>query len=241
MALKSIAIGIHFVNSQPIQFSQGMIKVAIVDEHPVVCHALKAMLEDADDIEIIYTCSRFDDLLIELNKKNINVLMMVLYKPDPLDLINVKILTDRFPNVKILILTMFRKEEFILKLIKSGAKGHVSRDTDRPEILEAIYTLRNGYEFNAKTITNILLSSYLNDNKINGKGKESNQKDLSNRELEVLKLFAEGYSNHEIADKLFISVRTVETHKNNIMKKVNTKTTVDLVKFAIKNNIIELD
>jgi two-component system response regulator NreC len=218
-----------------------MINVAIVDEHPIVCQALTTLLGDADDIDIVFTCSRFDDILIRLDNKNINVLMLVLYKPNPLDLINVKILTDRFPMVKTLVMTMFRNEEFILKLIKSGAKGHVSRDTDRPEILEAIYTLRNGYEFNAKTITNILLSSYLNSNSLNGKEKESNQKELSNREMEVLKLFAEGQSNREIADQLFISVRTVETHKNNIMKKVNTKTTVDLVKFAIKNNIIELD
>lgn len=218
-----------------------MIKVAIVDKHPVICQALTALLKNADDIEIVFACSRFDEILIELNNKNINVLILVLYKAQPRDLINVKILTDRFPKVKILAMTMFPNEEFILKLIKAGAKGHVSRDTDRPEILEAIYTLRNGYEFNAKTITNILLSSYLSNNSLNGKEKETNQKDLSNREMEVFKLFAEGHSNREIAEQLFISVRTVETHKNNIMKKVNTKTTVDLVKFAIKNNIIELD
>ena len=136
---------------------------------------------------------------------------------------------------------MYQNETFILKLIKAGAKGHLSRDTDRSEILEAIYTLRNGYEFYAKTITNILLSSYLSDKDIDHKEKENRQKDLSAREMEVFKLFAEGMSNRDIADKLFISVRTVETHKNNIMKKINLKTTVDLVKFAIKNNIIELD
>ena len=218
-----------------------MINVAIVDEHPVVCKAMSALLTNADDINIAFACSRIDEIFIELDNKNVHVLLLVLYKPDPRDIINVKILIDRFPKVKILVLTMFRNEEFILKLIKAGAKGHVSRDTDRAEILEAIYTLRNGYEFNAKTITNILLSNYLSNANLNGKEKEKTQKDLSNREMEVLKLFAEGLSNGEIADKLFISVRTVETHKNNIMKKVNTKTTVDLVKFAIKNNIIEWD
>jgi len=218
-----------------------MINVAIVDEHPVICKAMTALLSDADDINIAYACTQIDKILIEIENKKVHVLMLVLYKPDPREIVNVKILTDRFPKVRILVLSMFRNEEFILKLIKAGAKGHVSRDTDRAEILEAIYTLRNGYEFNAKTITNILLSNYLSNTKLNGKDKEKTQKDLSNREMEVLKLFAEGQSNREIADKLFISVRTVETHKNNIMKKVNTKTTVDLVKFAIKNNIIEWD
>ena len=98
-----------------------------------------------------------------------------------------------------------------------------------------------GHKAGYKTITNILLSSYLSDEDIDVKEKENRQRNLSAREMEVFKLFAEGFSNREIADKLFISVRTVETHKNNIMKKINLKTTVDLVKFAIKNNIIELD
>jgi two-component system response regulator NreC len=87
----------------------------------------------------------------------------------------------------------------------------------------------------------VLLNSYLSDEQIDVNEKENRQKSLSDREMEVFKLFAEGFSNREIAEQLFISIRTVETHKNNIMKKINIKTTVDLVKFAIKNNIIDLD
>ena len=218
-----------------------MIKVALVDKHPVVCDAIKALLSGTDDIEIVSSSSKINELLLVLNKSLVHIVLIVFYHPDPKDVVNIKILTDRFPKLKLLVLSMYRNEEFILKLIKAGAKGHLSRDTDRSEIMEAIYTLRNGYEFYAKTITNILLSSYLSDKDIDKKEKESRQKNLSVREMEVFKLFAEGFSNREIADKLFISVRTVETHKNNIMKKINLKTTVDLVKFAIKNNIIELD
>jgi two-component system response regulator NreC len=150
-------------------------------------------------------------------------------------------LTQRFPKIKVLILSMYNDETFILRMIKAGAKGHLARDTNRSEMLEAIYTLRNGFEYYAKTITNILLASYLSDKDIDHSEKENRQKDLPDREMEVLKLFAEGLSNRCIAEKLFISVRTVETHKTNIMKKINLKTTVDLVKFAIKNNIIELE
>ena len=86
-----------------------------------------------------------------------------------------------------------------------------------------------------------MLSSYITDEDINNSEKELRQQNLSVREMEIFKLFAEGDSNRNIAEKLFISIRTVETHKNNIMKKVGLKTTVDLVKFAIKNNIIQLD
>ena len=218
-----------------------MIKVALVDEHPVVCDAIKALLSGTDDIEIVSSSSKMNELLLALNESLAHIVLLVFYHPDPKDVVNIKILADRFPKLKLLVLSMYRNEEFILKLIKAGAKGHLSRDTDRSEIMEAIYTLRNGYEFYAKTITNILLSSYLSDKDIDIKEKENHQKNLSVREMEIFKLFAEGFSNREIAVKLFISVRTVETHKNNIMKKINLKTTVDLVKFAIKNNIIELD
>jgi len=217
-----------------------MIVVAIHDEHPVACDALSALLHKADDIEVKSCTNTFDELLHTLANETIHVILMVLYKPSENDIEQVKTLNHRFPKARILVLSMFKNEQFILKMIKAGAKGHLSSDTNRSEILEAIYTLRNGYEFYAKTITNILLNNYLSDKKIDTNEQENRQKNLSVREMEVFKLFAEGYSNREIAEKLFISIRTVETHKNNIMKKINIKTTVDLVKFAIKNNIIEL-
>ncbi len=218
-----------------------MIRVALVDEHPVVCDAIKALLAGADDIEVTFTATSIE----EMKRKNIDdpvhVSLLVKYKPDVRDAEEVKQLMQRFPRIKVLIMSMYNDEPFILKMIKAGANGHLARDTNRSEMLEAIYTLRNGFEYYAKTITNILLSSYLSDKDIDNTEKEKRQKDLSTREMEVLKLFAEGQSNRFIAEKLFISVRTVETHKNNIMKKINLKTTVDLVKFAIKNNIIKLE
>lgn len=218
-----------------------MIRVAIVDQHPVVCDSFKALLSNVDDIEISLTDSDIPGLIAKLTDCHVHIVLVIFYQPELSDAEEIKLLLSRFPKVKIIVLSMYRDEKYILKLIKAGAKGHLGRDTDRAEILEAIYTLRNGYEFYAKTITNILLSSYLTDADIDNSEKENRQKDLSNREMEVLKLFAEGFSNRQIADQLFISVRTVETHKNNIMKKINLKTTVDLVKFAIKNNIIVLD
>ncbi len=218
-----------------------MIKVALVDEHPVVGDALLSLLHGIGDIEVSNFSLSIEEMQAVLPEFEANIVLAVLYQPKQKYADEIKQLSERFPRTRILILSLFQDEKFILKLIKAGVKGHLSSDTDRSEIIEAIYTLRNGYEFYAKTITNLLLSSYLSDKDIDKSEKESRQKSLSAREMEVLRLFAEGMANRSIADKLFISVRTVETHKNNIMKKINLKTTVDLVKFAIKNNIIELD
>jgi len=218
-----------------------MIKVAIVDKFPVACDALTALVSDAEDIEVVACKRKIPDLTEVLTTGLVHVVLLVIYSPYEQNIEGMRSFMHRFPKIKILVLSMYGKEDFILKLIKAGVQGHLAPDTDRSEILEAIYTLRNGYEFHAKTITNILLNSYLSNQDIDKKEKEKRQKELSPREMEVFKLFAEGNSNRTIADKLFISVRTVETHKNNIMKKIDTKTTVDMVKFAIKNNIIELD
>jgi len=218
-----------------------MIKVSLVDEHPIICDAITALLSDADDINVVSSSNTFSEFIENIPDVQPNIVILVFYKPDDKNVENVQKLAFQYPKIRILVMSMYHDEKRVLKMIKSGAKGHLGNDTNRTEILEAIYTLRNGYEFYAKTITNILLSSYISDQDINKTEKENRQKDLSVREMEIFKLFAEGISNRNIAEKLFISVRTVETHKNNIMKKIGLKTTVDLVKFAIKNNIIQLD
>ncbi len=218
-----------------------MIKVSLIDEHPIICDAIAALLSDIDDVIIASTAKNIKEFITQIPNIQPNIVIAVSHKLDDLNVANVHELATHYPKIKILVLSMYNDEKQVLRMIKAGAKGHIGSDTNRSEILEAIYTLRNGYEFYAKTITSILLSSYISDEDINKTEKESRQKDLSAREMEIFKLFAEGDSNRIIAEKLFISVRTVETHKNNIMKKIGLKTTVDLVKFAIKNSIIQLD
>jgi len=218
-----------------------MINVSLIDEHPIICDALSALLAEVDDINIVSSSNTFSEYIDLVADVLPNIVIAIFYKPDDENVESIRKLAYQFPKIKILVMLMFHDEKRVLKMIKAGAKGHLGNDTTRSEIIEAIYTLRNGYEFYAKTITNILLGSYISDKDINKVEKESRQKNLSMREMEIFKLFAEGISNRIIADKLFISVRTVETHKTNIMKKIGLKTTVDLVKFAIKNNIIELD
>ncbi|VAW29127.1 hypothetical protein MNBD_BACTEROID07-1013 [hydrothermal vent metagenome] len=218
-----------------------MIYVTLVNPFPVISDALVTLLKDSDDIEITGVYETLDDLIKNPPKQPVHVALTMVYSVSEKIINNTKLFLQHFPKAKMLILSMFNDEKFILHSIKAGAKGHLGSDANRSEILEAIYSLRNGYEFYAKSITDILLHSYLSDQKIGPVEKESKLKQLSPRELEVFKLFAEGMSNRHIAEKLFISVRTVETHKNNIMKKIELKTTVDLVKFAIKNNIIQID
>jgi two-component system response regulator NreC len=131
-------------------------------------------------------------------------------------------------------------EEIVLKTIKAGAKGFLGRDADRNSLLEAIYTLRNGHDYYSTSITHLLLNRYISSMQSGEQSQRAETANLSSRQIEILKLWGESYTNQEIAERFFISVRTVESHKNHIMQKLNLKSTVDMVKFAIKNNIIEI-
>lgn len=218
-----------------------MINVALISQYPVIADALGALISDSDEIEVVGSFESLESLIKYTGEEPIHIALVAFYSPLDKEIEAIHTFSQQMSKAKVLILSMFNDENFLLKTIKAGAKGHLANDTNRSEIVEAIYTLRNGHEFYAKSITDILLHSYLSDQKVAPLEKENKMKLLSVRELEVLTLFAESYSNRQIAEKLFISVRTVETHKNNIMKKIKLKTTVDLVKFAIKNNIIQVE
>jgi two-component system response regulator NreC len=211
------------------------IRLAIIDEHAIVCEGIKALLSDVPEIEVVHHSRSFDQAVHQLGVQPANVILMVLYRPDPDHVQQVKQLSGRFLRAPLLILSLFRIENFIFSLIRAGARGHLTGETTREEIIEAIFTLRHGYDFVSKTISNKVLMDYLNE-----KGDSRQEQNLSARELEVLKLFAQSMTNSEIAENLFISIRTVETHKNNIMRKLNLRTTVDMVKFALRNNLIGL-
>lgn len=218
------------------------INIILIDEHPVVRSGISCLLSDNTDIEIVHTVKdteAFIEKMKHLPATYIQVVLFNVYAPNDLEVENIRKIRKAYGKINILVLAMYSNESFILKSIKAGAKGILSNQTNRNEIVEAIYTLRNGYEYLGKSITNIVLNSYLSRSQT-GENNQDDMAQLSLREIEVLKLFGEGLTNQEIADKLFISIRTVESHKTNIMKKINLRTTVDLVKFAIRNNIVEI-
>lgn len=213
-----------------------MIRVLIVDEHRLVCDGIKSILHQTEDIQVIDCVSHLSVLMPKLNALTSHILLINIYKMDEILINQIQKIRKNHPSIKVLINTMHNNEHFILRTIKAGANGYLSKDDGEKELKEAVYTLRNGYEFNGRTISNILLSNYLKEHSSDDQGMTQ----LTYREREIIRLFGESYTNTEIAEELFISVRTVESHKNNIMKKINLKTTVDLVKFAIKNDIIQL-
>jgi DNA-binding NarL/FixJ family response regulator len=215
------------------------INVAILDEHQIVVEGISLLLRDVEDIEVIQRITDKKRLIESIKSADIHILIINIRSADSDELSLIQNVSRGFPRVKILVLSVVTEEDLIFKAIKAGANGFLAKDTSRNELIEAIYTLRSGHDFFSSSITSILLSQYINSIK-SEKQENSNKYNLSARELEIIKLWGSSYTNKEIADKLFISVRTVESHKNHVMQKLNMKTIVDLVKFALKNNIIEI-
>lgn len=216
-----------------------MITIGIYDKHVVLRHAMQALLSETEDFNpIVLEC---DPLQItdRIKTDGINVLLCNVHELDNITFSLIKQVSQRFERVRVLVMSHSDSEQLIMKCIKAGAKGFLACDAGRQELTEAIFTLRNGFDFYSKSIAHLLLGKYINGMMADRQAQPSVDM-LSARQIEILKLWGNNKSNKEIADTLFLSVRTVESHKNHIMQKLNLKSSVDMIKFGIRNNLIEL-
>jgi DNA-binding NarL/FixJ family response regulator len=216
------------------------IRIFLVDDHQLVRDGIKALLTGAENIEIIGEASTGKECFEKIEQNPPDILILDISLPDTTGIEITKRVSVEFPSIRILILSMYTNEDFIFNSVKAGARGYLPKNTSREELLNAIQSIHQGEEFFSDSISRIMLKSYVR--KAKDEDSDSNRQPilLTSREIEILKLFAEGFINKEISDQLDISIRTVETHKNHIMKKLELKSTVELIKFAIKNRIIEI-
>jgi DNA-binding NarL/FixJ family response regulator len=216
------------------------IQIFLADDHELVRDGLKALLSGIPDIRISGEAASGKELFDLLRNTSPDVLILDISLPDISGIEALKILSKEHPRLRVLVLSMHTGEEFILGAVKAGARGYLPKNTSRDELLEAIYSVDRGEEYYSRSISRTLLKSFLRTTRGQPPSPQKRGYSLSDRETEVIRLFAEGSSNAEISEKLKISIRTVETHKNHVMKKLGLKSAVELVKFAIRNKIIEI-
>jgi DNA-binding NarL/FixJ family response regulator len=216
------------------------IKIILVDDHQLVRDGIKALLSGTSDIEIIGEASDGKELFQQLATLKPDLLIMDISLPDISGIEITKKICQDYPGIKVMMLSMYNSEDFILNSIKAGAKGYLPKNTSRNELLEAIYAIQSGEDFYSESVSKTMLKSYIRKATGDEEPAEKSNEILTTREIEVLKLYAEGHINKEISEKLDISIRTVETHKNHIMRKLGLKSTVEMVKFAIRNKIVEI-
>jgi DNA-binding NarL/FixJ family response regulator len=216
------------------------IKLIIVDDHPIVRDGISVLLMNVSNIEIIGEAAdsyELDDLL-----KNIkpDIILMDISMPGESGITITEKLKVKQPDIKIIMLTADVNDNSIFDSLKAGALGYLPKNAKRNEIIDAINNVYEGKEYIAESITSNVLKTYISKARDIKPHDSKHEVELSKREIEIVELFSEGLTYKEIANRLFISTRTVESHKNNILEKLELKTIVDLVKYAIKHNIIKL-
>ena len=217
-----------------------MINIGLYDEFRLGLDGISRLLNEVSDFSVVFTCEDKVQLKNKLKVLQVHVLVYTMHDFSVKNMNQIVQLNIAYPRMKILVVSVMNSEEIVLKIIKAGAKGFLGKESELNDLVEAIYTIRNGHDYFSKSITQILLNRYIRNLKDTEASQHGELESLSDRQIEILKLWGNSFSNQEIADKLYISVRTVESHKNHIMQKLSLKSTVDLVKFGIKNNIIEI-
>ncbi|OSP17990.1 nitrate respiration regulation response regulator NreC [Staphylococcus agnetis] len=214
-------------------------KIVIADDHAVVRTGFSMILNFQEDMEVVGTAADGVEAYQMVMKYEPDVLIMDLsMPPGESGLIATSKILDSFPKTKILILTMYDDEEYLFHVLRSGASGYILKHAPDEQLLLAIRTVYKGETFIDPKMTTSLVKEFVHSS---DDASYSNDpfKVLSKRELEILPLIAKGYGNKDIAEKLFVSVKTVEAHKTRIMDKLNLKSKPELVEYALKKKLLD--
>ena len=213
-------------------------KIIIADDHAVVRSGFMHILNFQNDMEVVTTAADGLEAYAAVAKHHPDVLLMDLsMPPGESGLIATGKIHEDFPETKILILTMHDDEEYLFHVLKNGASGYILKNAPDDELLTAIRTVYRGDTYIHPAMATSLVREFVKQG--SGGPEDDPFKILTKREIEVLPLAAKGYGNKEIAEKLFISVKTVEAHKSRIMEKLNLKNRPELVEYALKKKLLD--
>ncbi len=210
-------------------------KVIIVDDHTLFRNGLRILLNTLEDYQVVAEAANGKQF-IELLEVDVPDLVLLDINMPVMDGIEAATIAQKlYPDIKIITLSMYGEEDYYYKMVNAGVKGFVLKNSDIKEVKTALDVVYDGGSF----FSSELLQNLVNSLKSSSKSKEFHA-ELSEREMEILILICQGLSNQEIGDKLFISKRTVDKHRANILEKSESKNTAQLVVYAIKNKLVEL-
>jgi DNA-binding NarL/FixJ family response regulator len=205
-----------------------MIRVFIIDDHQMIIEGIHSLLQDESDIEWLGSAKSPDELLSFLRKRQPDILLMDINLPQKSGLDLCKEVKEKYPAIYIIGLSTSDQPSVIRKMRENGASGYLLKDASKKEIIEALKQVNKGKEY-----VNFSVATALKRNAPNNLLPA-----LTKREKQILELIAEGQTNHEIADALFLNVTTIDSHRKNMLTKFNVKNTAALIKMAVSNHLI---
>ncbi|PKP45113.1 MAG: DNA-binding response regulator [Bacteroidetes bacterium HGW-Bacteroidetes-11] len=214
-----------------------MHRILLVDDHELIIDGLRNMLLNTD-LLVVGDARNGDEAIEKASELLPDVIIMDVSMPQKSGIEATGIIKKQFPDIKILVLTQHESNDYIMQMLKAGADGYLLKNCKKSELIEAIQNVLSDEKHLGKGVSSILMDSL-----IKSKQNESDKSEeviLTPREKEIIKLIATDISNKEIADMLNISLRTVETHRRNIMLKLNVNNAVALVRYAVKHGIVDV-
>ncbi|MBK8340586.1 MAG: response regulator transcription factor [Flavobacteriales bacterium] len=212
-----------------------MIKLALADDQVLFRRGLTMLLRDLPDVQVVFECSNGEELLTGLKNNAVDVVLLDLEMPVLNGMDTMKRMREEFPRVKVIVLSMHSEEKFIVHLMELGANGYVLKTAEPDEIEDAIHAVATtGYHF-SPMVSRVMLHGLVKKEKLRPTFDEVDP--LTERELDVLRLICQELTTTEIAGKLFLSPRTVEGHRNNILQKTGARNTAGLVVYAMSKGI----
>jgi DNA-binding NarL/FixJ family response regulator len=216
------------------------IKLFVVDDHPIFIDGITGLLKDAPGFSIIGTAQNGKELLEKIASQTPDIVLMDINMPEMDGIEATKQLKINYPNIKVIMLTMFNDIRFIKELLEIGAKGYILKNISRDDLIKAIETVSSGMPFLDSAVQEKVISNMQNqdEGEVDDKEADAMVQNITTRELEILQLIALGLTSQEISKKLFISKNTVETHRKNLLAKLNVKNTASLLKFAFRKGLV---
>lgn len=218
-------------------------RILIADDHDVVRSGLRALLRTSPDIAIVGEAVDGEEAVRMTEKAKPDVVIMDISMPNLDGIAATKVIKERFPDVKVVILTVHEDEEYAYQILRAGASGYVLKNAGKKDIFKAIASAMSGERFFSPGISNIIVEGFIKRaseaQTTEVKTLPATGQQLTKREAEVLKYIALGHTNREIADALFLSFRTVNTHRANIMQKLDIHETAGLVRYAIGIGLVK--
>jgi len=211
-------------------------RILIADDHAIVRESLRSLLSLNPDFEVIGEAGDGREAIRMIENLKPHLVLMDLSMPKTDGLVAIKEVKRRFPKTKVLVLTVYKDEELIMATLDLGVNGYVLKDSTYTELMMAMKSVLSGKPYICPGISEKVIEGYLDGRKT--LKASSPWMTLTHREREILKLIAEGHKCREIAEYLYISPKTVEIHRSNLMKKLDIRTTAELVAFALKKRLI---
>ncbi len=213
-----------------------MPNILLADDHKIIRDGIISLLENEKDFNIIAEAENGFEVLDILKDETIDIVVMDISMPEMNGIECTKEIKKLYPEIRVLILSMYNEEQYVNEVFNSGASGYILKNSGKEDLVDAIITVLTGKPYYSSEVT----ETYIRSLTMNTKKPSKNNaiiKELSSREIEVLELIVNEFTNQEIAEKLNISIRTVDAHRRNLLNKIDARNTAGLVKFAVTNNM----